>query len=328
MRKRYFIKDGYTIYFASITLADVVYEFGSGLGFTKHIHRYVVAQDHESAEILLHGHLPVVIKRIDLKPALQQNINAYIQPDTWAGYTEAMDKLETVRHELRRFCYLRNWTEAVNLLDASFALADKDSNFASRLNTLLLSDEPTTIELRDLMEIFGRYGAAGRRESFPFYPHTDAVNGIDSALLHYRRGDIEEILQSEVNAAISNTRGRDIQFIETEVRRCCEGLDWCDAITLLDQAKARAASDAKFAAELEDVMVSERPRSVELRELMEHFGRYGSAGMQATCPYYPHTDAVNRLDTAIHYVRRGFVDKMVEEHQVHLDICSANNQNQ
>ena len=58
-----------------------------------------------------------------------------------------------------------------------------DEAYAKQLEEALL--QGSTLELRELLSPFGDYFGPPRSE-FPFYPHTDAVNGLDTGMHHVK----------------------------------------------------------------------------------------------------------------------------------------------
>ena len=81
--------------------------------------------------------------------------------------------------------------EALSLLEKAVTKAQTDKDFRQEFERVLT--EGSTVEVRDLFEMFGSYWEKPRGE-FPFYPHKDAVNAIDSAIYHVRIGHDEEVM--------------------------------------------------------------------------------------------------------------------------------------
>lgn len=69
---------------------------------------------------------------------------------------------------------------AFELLNKAIEKARTDRAYAVEMEAVMTKG--STIELRELMSPFGQYAGAPPRDELPFYPHQDAVNGIDSAL--------------------------------------------------------------------------------------------------------------------------------------------------
>lgn len=73
-----------------------------------------------------------------------------------------------------------------------------------------------------------------------------------------------------------------------------------DALALLDKSISKAREDAVFAKKMEDTLL--RGSTVALREMLSPFGDY-RAPPRDTFPWYPHSDAVNAIDTAMHHLK-------------------------
>ena len=80
---------------------------------------------------------------------------------------------------LRQTLVETNRASALELLEKAISKSQVDDNYARLTEETLLNG--STVELRQWLSEFGDYWA-GPRAEFPFYPHTDAVNGIDSAM--------------------------------------------------------------------------------------------------------------------------------------------------
>lgn len=80
-----------------------------------------------------------------------------------------------------------------------------------------------------------------------------------------------------------------LRFVLTATR-------WDDALALLDQAISKAREDASYAKGMEDALL--RGSTIEWRELFSPFGDYWS-GPRAEFPFYPHSDAVNAIDSSL-----------------------------
>ena len=85
------------------------------------------------------------------------------------------ETLEKLRHCLTNACN----EEALALLEKAVAKARDDEAYAKQLEEALL--QGSTIEIRECLNCFGDYFGRSR-DSPPYYPHHDAVNGIDSTL--------------------------------------------------------------------------------------------------------------------------------------------------
>jgi len=94
------LKEGYLIFFVDVYLAETVYSFGDGLGFTKYLCTYVLAKNSVSAEKMAKEHYEVKgtqVKSVKAKPAIKQDINCYISASRMIGREEAiLPALETV----------------------------------------------------------------------------------------------------------------------------------------------------------------------------------------------------------------------------------------
>ncbi|UNU29374.1 hypothetical protein [Aeromonas hydrophila] len=65
------------------------------------------------------------------------------------------------------------------MLEKAVAKAHDDEAYAKQFEETLLRG--TTIEIRECLSCFGDYFERSR-DAPPYYPHRDAVNGIDGAL--------------------------------------------------------------------------------------------------------------------------------------------------
>lgn len=88
------------------------------------------------------------------------------------GLTETLVRLRKTLVETNR-------ASALELLEKAISKSQVDDNYARLTEETLLNG--STVELREWLSAFGDYWAEPRAE-FPRYPHTDAVNGIDSAM--------------------------------------------------------------------------------------------------------------------------------------------------
>ncbi|QWZ86040.1 hypothetical protein [Aeromonas sp. FDAARGOS 1404] len=85
------------------------------------------------------------------------------------------ETLEKLRHRLAAACN----ENALTLLEKAVTKARDDEAYAKRLEETLL--QGSTIETREYLSCFGDYFERSR-DAPPYYPHHDAVNGIDCAL--------------------------------------------------------------------------------------------------------------------------------------------------
>jgi len=76
-----------------------------------------------------------------------------------------------------------HYLDSLELLEKAVAKAREDDAYAKQLEEALL--QGTTGELRDLVSVFGDY-LAPPKKTFPFYPFTDAVNGLDTGMHHLK----------------------------------------------------------------------------------------------------------------------------------------------
>ncbi|WP_461605698.1 hypothetical protein [Aeromonas allosaccharophila] len=85
------------------------------------------------------------------------------------------ETLEKLRHGLTTACN----EDALTLLERSVTKARDDRRYAKQLEETL--QQGSTIEIRECLSCFGDYFERSR-DTLPYYPHHDAVNGIDCAL--------------------------------------------------------------------------------------------------------------------------------------------------
>lgn len=78
-----------------------------------------------------------------------------------------------------------HYRDGLELLEKAVSRSKENAVYAAEMEATLLRG--STIELRELLSPFGDYFGPPRSE-FPFYPHTDAVNAIDTAMLHIKLG--------------------------------------------------------------------------------------------------------------------------------------------
>lgn len=97
-----------------------------------------------------------------------------------------------------------------------------------------------------------------------------------------------------------------------------------EALALLDKALEKAKNDVDYANQLEEALL--KGSTVECREAFSYFGNY----LRDTGPFYPHTNAVNFIDTAMYYLKMGFIDSEGRRREVpdlydqdKLEICAA-----
>ena len=72
-----------------------------------------------------------------------------------------------------------------------------------------------------------------------------------------------------------------------------------DALTLLEKAITKASDDRSYAKQFEETLL--QGSTIEIRECLSCFGDYFERSRDAP-PYYPHHDAVNGIDCALHAI--------------------------
>ena len=85
------------------------------------------------------------------------------------------ETLEKLRHRLAA-AYNE---DALTLLEKAVTKARDDEGYAKQFEETLL--QGSTVEIRECLSCFGDYFELSR-DTQPYYPHHDAVNGIDCAL--------------------------------------------------------------------------------------------------------------------------------------------------
>ncbi|MGL5340544.1 MAG: hypothetical protein ACRDAR_17950 [Aeromonas veronii] len=85
------------------------------------------------------------------------------------------ETLEKLRHSLTAVSN----EDALTLLEKTVTKAHDDKAYAKLFEETLL--QGSTIEIRECLSCFGDYFERSR-DAPPYYPHHDAVNGIDCAL--------------------------------------------------------------------------------------------------------------------------------------------------
>lgn len=81
---------------------------------------------------------------------------------------------------------------ALALLEKILVKAEENDQYAEEMESYLLRG--STIELRALCSPFGDY-MAKTSQVMPYYPHHDAVNMIDTAMLHVKLGDTDQAIR-------------------------------------------------------------------------------------------------------------------------------------
>ncbi|MGL5814763.1 MAG: hypothetical protein ACRCYW_15720 [Aeromonas sp.] len=85
------------------------------------------------------------------------------------------ETLEKLRHSLTTACN----EDVLTLLEKAVTKARHDEGYAMQFEGTLLRG--SSIEVRECLSCFGDYFGRSR-DAPPYYPHHDAVNGIDCAL--------------------------------------------------------------------------------------------------------------------------------------------------
>lgn len=118
------------------------------------------------------------------------NITSEITPSMARNATNPYTVEQTLE-KLRHYLSATRRTDALELLEKAVSKAAVDSDYSLRMEDALLRG--STLALRDLFSDFGDYFAPSRA-SFPFYPHSDNVNAIDSAMHHIKLGCEQEAI--------------------------------------------------------------------------------------------------------------------------------------
>ncbi|BCO12390.1 hypothetical protein RIMD111065_07460 [Aeromonas hydrophila] len=87
--------------------------------------------------------------------------------------------LEETFGKLRHGLTTASNEDALTLLEKAVTKAHDDRRYAKKLEETLL--QGSTVEIRECLSCFGDYFDRSR-DAPPYYPHHDAVNGIDGAL--------------------------------------------------------------------------------------------------------------------------------------------------
>lgn len=87
--------------------------------------------------------------------------------------------LEETLEKLRHGLAVASNEDALTLLEKAVTKTSNDRSYAKQLEETLLRG--STIEIRECLSCFGDYFECSR-DTPPYYPHHDAVNGIDCAL--------------------------------------------------------------------------------------------------------------------------------------------------
>ncbi|WP_322862044.1 hypothetical protein [Aeromonas allosaccharophila] len=87
--------------------------------------------------------------------------------------------LEETLEKLRHGLAVASNEDALTLLEKAVTEARDDRSYAKQFEETLLHG--STVEIRECLSCFGDYFERSR-DAPPYYPHHDAVNGIDCAL--------------------------------------------------------------------------------------------------------------------------------------------------
>ncbi|MDH1505243.1 MULTISPECIES: hypothetical protein [Aeromonas] len=87
--------------------------------------------------------------------------------------------LEETLEKLRYGLTTASKKDALTLLEKAVTKARDNRRYAKKLEETLL--QGSTVEIRECLSCFGDYFERSR-DAPPYYPHHDAVNGIDGAL--------------------------------------------------------------------------------------------------------------------------------------------------
>jgi hypothetical protein len=98
--------------------------------------------------------------------------------------------------KLRRFLKATQQADALILLQKAEEKANRDSEYRTLLGKVLKFG--STLMYRELFSPFGDYWERSR-ETFPYFPHSDAVNAIDSAMHKIKLGLDMEAAADECN---------------------------------------------------------------------------------------------------------------------------------
>lgn len=93
--------------------------------------------------------------------------------------------MEVTLEKLKNYLCATDRDGATELLNKAIEKARVDKHFAERFENALMHG--STVEYRELFADFGCYWSK-MSEEIPYYPHHDAVNGIDTAMFHIRIG--------------------------------------------------------------------------------------------------------------------------------------------
>ncbi len=104
---------------------------------------------------------------------------------------------------LRFYLSATGQTDGLNLLEKAVLKTSEDTDFSRQF--VMTFKYGSTLAIRDLFSHFGDYGEKPR-SSFPFYPHVDAVNAIDTAFHKVKLGLDLEAEAAEYNGLHNHNR--------------------------------------------------------------------------------------------------------------------------
>lgn len=141
-----------------------------------------------------------------MEQAITLNETMFYKPVAEYSITEIRNAknpytLEDTVIRLRRYLRLTGRADALSLLEKAVEKAKRDRQYYLRFEDTFLHG--STIAYRELLADFGDYFAR-TSDTIPYYPHHDAVNGIDTAMHHIRIGHEQQAI-AEYNALHGNT---------------------------------------------------------------------------------------------------------------------------
>lgn len=200
--------------------------------------------------------------------------------------------LEGTIEALRKYLTITQRPDALDLLAKAESKAACDPEYGQQYREAILHGH--SLEFRELFSAFGEYFESPQPD-FPFYPHHDAVNAIDSAVHHIRLGHMNYALEAIV---------RQLRDYLTETGQV-------DAVELLAKAETKAEQDCDYAKEFGRTLLD--GSTVDRRQLFSPFGDY-NAPSRETFPPYPHSDAVNAIDSAMLHIRMGDTAQAIKDY--------------
>ncbi len=133
------------------------------------------------AEPAIVAHLPsgYLLTQADCVEAIDALLHQLRQEGTSAMRLLNPYSLEDTLEKLRHYLTTTRNEDALALLEKAVTKARDDEGYAKQFEEALLRG--STIEIRECLSCFGDYFERSR-DAPPYYPHHDAVNGIDCAL--------------------------------------------------------------------------------------------------------------------------------------------------